>query len=96
MPGHIATRSMRVAFRYEVSVENPTFSNHYEIAREEVSELSRRRRAPLDSLRPTVASFFWSQRFGLGGEFDRAIQARSAELKASLYEGRVFVIVPIF
>jgi hypothetical protein len=68
----MATRSMRVAFRYEVRVENPTFSNHYEIACEEVSELSRRRRAPPDSLRPTVACdyapFFWSQGFGLGGE----------------------------
>jgi 2-iminoacetate synthase len=76
------------------------FSSHYDIACEEVSELSRRRRAPLDSLRPSVASdyapFFWSEGFGLGGELDRAILARSAEVKASLYEGRVFVIVPIY
>jgi hypothetical protein len=67
------------------------FSHHYEIACEEVSEFSRTRRAPLDSLRPTVASdyapFFWSEGFGLGGELDQAILARSAEVKAGLYVG---------
>jgi hypothetical protein len=49
------------------------FSSHYDIACEEVSELSHRRRAPLDSLRPTVASdyapFFWSEGFGLGASW---------------------------
>ena len=76
------------------------FSHHYEIACEEVSEFSRTRRKPLDSLRPTVASdyasLFWSEGFGLGGDLDQAILARSAELKAGLYRGRVFVIVPIY
>jgi len=76
------------------------FSDYYKIACAEVSEVSRTRRAPLDSLRPTVASdyapFFWSEGYGLGGELDRAILARSAELKAALYDGRVFVIVPIY
>jgi hypothetical protein len=60
---------------------------------------SRIRQAPLASLRPTVASdyvpFFWSEGYGLDGELDRAILAGSAKLKAALYDGRVFVIVPI-
>jgi len=42
------------------------------------------------------APFFWSEGFGLGGETDQAIIARSAEVKSSLYGGRVFVIVPIY
>jgi len=41
------------------------------------------------------APFFWNEGFGLGGELDQAIIARSAEVKACLYGGRVFVIVPI-
>jgi len=75
------------------------FSQRYEIVCEEVSEFSHTRRGPLDSLRPMVASdyapFFWNEGFGLGGELDQAIIARSAEVKACLYGGRVFVIVPI-
>ncbi|MFZ0199828.1 MAG: radical SAM protein [Candidatus Sulfotelmatobacter sp.] len=54
----------------------------------------------MDSLRPTVTSDYapvlWSQEFGQGGELDRAILARSAEVKAALYGGQVFVIVPIY
>jgi 2-iminoacetate synthase len=42
------------------------------------------------------APLFWSEGFGLGGELDQAIIARSAEVKAGLYGGRVFVIVPIY
>jgi 2-iminoacetate synthase ThiH len=42
------------------------------------------------------ARIFWSAGFGLGGELDQAIIARSAEVKAALYGGRVFVIVPIY
>ena len=76
------------------------FSDHYKIACEQAIELSRTCPVPLDSLRPTVASdytpFFWSTEFGHGGELDRAILARSAEVKANLYGGRVFVIVPIY
>ena len=76
------------------------FSNRYEVVWEQVSELSGTRAGPLDSLRPMVASdhapFFWSEGFGLGGELDQAIIARSAEVKAALYGGRVFVIVPIY
>jgi len=76
------------------------FSDHYKIACEQATELSRTCPVPLDSLRPTVASeyapFFWSTEFGHGGELDRAILARSAEVKANLYGGRVFVIVPIY
>ena len=76
------------------------FSDRYEIACEEASEFSHTGLRPLDLLRPMVASdyapFFWSERFGLGGELDQAIIARSAEVKAGLYGGRVFVIVPIY
>ena len=76
------------------------FSQRYELVCEEVSEFSHTRPGPLDSLRPMVASdyapFFWSEGFGLGDELDQAIIARSAEVKASLYGGRVFVIVPIY
>jgi len=76
------------------------FSSRYEIIWEQVSELSGTRAGPLDSLRPLVASdhapIFWSAGFGLGGELDQAIIARSAEVKAALYGGRVFVIVPIY
>jgi len=76
------------------------FSNRYEIVWEQVSELSGTRAGRLDSLRPMVASdyapFFWSEGFGLGGDLDQAIIARSAEVKAALYGGRVFVIVPIY
>jgi len=42
------------------------------------------------------APIFWSEGFGLGGELDQAIVARSAEVKAALYGGRVFVIVPVY
>ena len=76
------------------------FSDQYEIVWEEVSELSRTRPQPLDLLRPQVASDFapllWSKGFGLGGKLDRAIIARSAEVKTALYRGRVFVIAPIY
>ena len=76
------------------------FSECYEVACEEVSEFRHMRQASLESLRPMVASdcapFFWTEGFGLGGETDQAIIARSAEVKSSLYGGRVFVIVPIY
>ncbi len=76
------------------------FSEHYKTACAKVSEFSHARPGSLDSLRPTVTSdyapFFWSEEFGQGGELDRAILARSAEVKAALYDGRVFVIVPIY
>jgi 2-iminoacetate synthase len=76
------------------------FSHRYEIACEQVSDLSRSRPGSLDSLRPMVASdyapLFWSERFGLGDGLDEAIIARSAEVKAALYGGRVLVIVPIY
>jgi len=76
------------------------FSDQYDIAWEEVSELSRTRPQALDFLRPQVASDFgpvlWSEGFGLGGELDRAIIARSAEVKTAVYGSRVFVIAPIY
>ena len=40
--------------------------------------------------------FLWSEGFGQGGELDQAIIARAAALKADLYGGRVFVIVPMY
>ena len=76
------------------------FSNRYKVTCEEASEFAHMPPGSLDSLRPMVASdfapFFWSEGFGLGGETDQAIIARSAEVKSSLYGGRVFVIVPIY
>jgi hypothetical protein len=76
------------------------FSDRYEVVWEEVSELSRTHPEPLDLLQPQVASdfipFLWSEGFGLGGELDRAIVLRSAEVKTALYGGRVFVIAPIY
>ncbi len=71
------------------------FSHRYDIVCEEVSELSHTRPRPLDLLRPMAASDYapvlWSEGFGLGAELDQAIISRSAELKAALYGGRVFV-----
>lgn len=76
------------------------FSDRYETLWEQVSELSRTRPEPLDLLQPQVASdfapFLWSEEFGLGGELDRAIVLRSAEVKTTLYGGRVFVIAPLY
>jgi 2-iminoacetate synthase len=76
------------------------FSDHYEVVWERVAELSRTRPEPLDLLQPQVASdfvpFLWSEEFGLGGELDRAIVLRSAEVKTALYGGGVFVIAPLY
>ncbi len=88
-------RSTRIVY-----VGKYMFSDYYEIACEEVSGYSRSHPRPLDSLRCGVASdfapFFWSEGFGLGGEMDQTIIARSAAVKSELYGGRVFVIVPIY
>jgi hypothetical protein len=76
------------------------FSQRYERVCEEVSDFPHMPRKPLGSLRPMVASdygpLFWSEGFGQGRELDQAIIARSAEVKAALYGGQVFVIVPIY
>jgi 2-iminoacetate synthase len=76
------------------------FSDQYEVAWRQVAELSRVRPKSLDSLQPEAASDFvpyvWSNGFGLGGELDRAIVARAAEIKRALYGGRVFIIVPLY
>jgi 2-iminoacetate synthase len=76
------------------------FSEYYKTACERVSDFPHARLRPLNSLRSTVTSdyapFFWSEEFGRGGELDQALLARSADVKAALYGGRVFVIVPIY
>jgi thiazole biosynthesis protein ThiH len=76
------------------------FSDHYKKACEEVAEFSHRQTGPFDSLQPMVASdyapFLWSAGFGSGNELDQAIARHSADVKSSLYGGRVFVIVPIY
>ncbi len=76
------------------------FSHRYENACEKILDCSHTRPGSLDSLRPLVASdcapFLWSDGFGLGSGLDQAILARSAEVKAGFYGGRVFVIVPIY
>ena len=76
------------------------FSARHKIACEQLSDCSHTRPGPLNGLRPIVASdyapFLWSEGFGQGGELDQAIIAGSAEVKADLSGGRVFVIVPIY
>jgi 2-iminoacetate synthase len=76
------------------------FSDRYEVAWKQVSELSHTRPEALDLRQLQVASdfaaFLWSEGFGLGGELDRAIVRRSAEVKTALFGGRVFVIAPIY
>jgi 2-iminoacetate synthase len=76
------------------------FSEHYEIACKEVSDLSRSRSRPLDSIQSAVAAdyvpFLWSAGMGTGGELDRAILDRSAETKTALFGGKLFVIAPIY
>ena len=76
------------------------FSVQYDRISEQVSDLYHTRPKPLDSLQPLVASdfapFLWSVGFGQGGALDQAIVARAAALKADLYGGRVFVIVPMY
>ncbi|MGA3194037.1 MAG: radical SAM protein [Terriglobales bacterium] len=76
------------------------FSDRYESVWQQVSELSRTRPKPLDSLEPTVASDFapvlWSEGFGERGELDSAIIGGAARVKSALYGGQVFVIAPIY
>ena len=76
------------------------FSTSYRQACERVSDLRQRCTKPLDELEPCVASdfapFFGKEEFGQGGELDRSILTRAAEQKRSLYDGRVFVIVPLY
>ncbi|MGB8116866.1 MAG: radical SAM protein [Candidatus Sulfotelmatobacter sp.] len=76
------------------------FSDRYQEVWEQVAELSRTRGKSLDLLRSGAACDFapilWSKTFGLGGELDREIVHRSAETKAALFGGQVFVIVPIY
>ena len=76
------------------------FSAHHHAAWEQVADLRGHPAAPLDNLRPLLASDFapllWDKQFGCGGSLDRAILGRSAELKSALYGGRLFVIVPIY
>ena len=76
------------------------FSDQYEIERERISDLSQASPAPIDSIQAGAAAAFapylWSEGFGRGGDLDRAIAARAAQLKQALYGGRVFVIVPLY
>ena len=76
------------------------FSDRYKVVWEQVSELSRTRPLPQElpqaEAAAEFAAFLWSEGFGLGGELDRAILRRSAEIKSALYSGRVFVIAPIY
>ncbi len=76
------------------------FSKRYRMACEELEQLRSARPRSLDSLQPMQAGDFvpllWSGELGSGGDLDRRIIARSQEVKFSLYEGRVFVIVPIY
>jgi hypothetical protein len=75
------------------------FSEHYKIACEVVSDLSRSRPRSLDSLQSAAAAdyvpFLWSDGMGTGRELDRAILDRSADTKTDLFGGKLFVIAPI-
>lgn len=76
------------------------FSDRYRFMWEEVSELfalrPRCEELPLAQNASEFASFLWSESFGRGGELDRAILRCSAEQKTALFEGRVFVVAPIY
>jgi 2-iminoacetate synthase len=76
------------------------FSDRYRFMWEEVSELfslrPRLQELPLAQNASEFASFLWSESFGLGGELDRALLYRSAQEKAALYGGKLFVIAPIY
>ena len=76
------------------------FSEQYEQICEQVAELAHTLPRPLDLLPEQVAAefapYFWSEGFGNSGALDQAILARAAEKKNALYDGRVFVIVPIY
>ena len=75
-------------------------SDRYEFVWEQVTELSRTLAGPFGSLHslvaPDFAPYFWADGFGAGGELDRTLFSRSAELKRQRYQDRVFVIVPIY
>lgn len=76
------------------------FSERYRFVWEEASELCslrpRSQELPQAQNASEFASFLWSEKFGLGGDLDRAILRRSAEEKAALHDGKVFVIAPIY
>lgn len=76
------------------------FSDHYKAAWESISELSGLRPKALGPLRSKVAAdlapYLWGEEFGRGGDLDRALLARSVETKTGLYEGQLFIVVPIY
>jgi len=76
------------------------FSEQYNLAWEEVAELSHRSPQAFDALRDGVAadyaSLLWSPELGTGGAMDRALLARSADTKAALFGGKLFIVVPIY
>jgi hypothetical protein len=75
------------------------FSDQYESAWGQSLELCCAQPSSANVLQPFNASdyvpLFWTEGFGLAAELDRATIARSAEVKAALYGGRVFVIAPL-
>lgn len=76
------------------------FSDHHDLVLEQVAELSRGGASPFHLPQPLVASDYarclWADGFGSGGELDREIIRRSAELKGQKYQNRIFIIVPIY
>jgi 2-iminoacetate synthase len=76
------------------------FSDQFKIMWEKSGEISGLPAGPLESIEPHSASscarFLWAEGFGSGGELDQAILTRSAKEKAALYEGRLFIIAPIY
>ncbi len=76
------------------------FSERYDAAWEQVTELAHTRAAELGSVHAGAACdfapYFWAEEFGAGGDLDRTLVDRSAEIKRERYQGRVFAIVPIY
>lgn len=76
------------------------FSEQYEIAWRDSAQIpSSAQQSPRDLRAHVVEDYLpalWNETFGQGGELDREVVARSAEIKLARYGGRLFVIAPIY
>ena len=76
------------------------FSAHYQATWEQIALLRQQRVRIPDHLQSLAAAdvvpLLWENEFGAGGSLDGAILRRSTALKSSLYDDRVFAIVPIY
>lgn len=76
------------------------FSDQYQAAWERLSEFAQTSKKPVSMLRAQNAADFvpylWNPEFGNGGELDRVIRERAADLKRELHTDRLFHVVPIY